>query len=198
MSRIFIVGEDALCLALGQRLAAHCLPQWGLAPPPYNAQGITKLQKNLTRYIDFAGKQPVLCIADTDGKCAVHLLRDWKIRPRAQFALRLAVTEAESWVLADRQGFSKEFGVSLTWLPQRPDEERDPKRLIVALAARSKKRLLRGEMVSHFDSGKPGPGYNTHLAAFVGAHWDIENAARHSPSLARTVAHVCRLAEGGA
>ena len=197
MRRIFLVGEDALCCALGQRLAAHCLPQWELAPPPYNAGGFTKLEKSLPRYVEFASRQPVLCIADTDGKCAVHLLQGWKVWPRAQFAMRLAVTEAESWVLADRQGFAKAFGVPLNKLPQRPDEERDPTRLIVSLVARSKKRLLRKEMVSSHDPSKPGPGYNTHLAAFVSNDWDVKNAEQHSPSLARAVAHISRLGGEG-
>ena len=197
MRCIFLVGEDALCCALGERLIAHCLPQWALSPPPYNAQGVTKLQKRLPKYIDFSRQQSVLCIADTDGKCAVHVLRDWKICPSAGFALRLAVTEAESWALADRQRFAEAFGVPLNKLPQRPDEVRDPKRLIVTLVNHSKKRLLREEMVSAHDSSKPGAGYTRHLADFVRKHWDVENAAQHSPSLARAVAHVRRLAFAG-
>lgn len=197
MRCIFLVGEDVLCCALGERLIAHCLPQWALSPLPYNAQGVTKLQKRLTKYMGFSRQQPVLCIADTDGQCAVQLLHDWKIRPLAGFALRLAVTEAESWVLADRQGFSKAFDVPLNKLPQHPDKERDPKRLILSLAARSKNRLPRAEMVSAHDSGKPGAGYTQHLADFVREHWDVENAAQHSPSLARAVAHVRRLAFAG-
>ena len=60
MCRIFLVGEDKLCLALGQRLIAHCLPQWELAPPPSDAGGVTKLQKRLPKYIDFSRWQPVL------------------------------------------------------------------------------------------------------------------------------------------
>ncbi|MBQ9578911.1 MAG: hypothetical protein IJR28_05200 [Ottowia sp.] len=198
MRRIFLVGEDALCCALGQRLAAYCLPQWELMPPPYDAGGVTKLQKRLTKYIDFSRQQPVLCIADTDGKCAVYLLRDWKIRPSAQFVLRLAATEAESWVLADRQGFSKAFGVPLNKLPHCPDEEADPKRLIMSLVARSKVRLLREEMLAARDPSRRGLGYTLHLADFVRGQWDIETAAQHSPSLARAVAHVSRLAQGAA
>ncbi len=128
----------------------------------------------------------------------MHVLRDWKIRPGAQFALRLAVTEAESWVLADRQGFAKVFGVPLNKLPQHPDEEADPKRLIMSLAARSKVRLLREEMLAARDTSRRGAGYTLHLVDFVRGQWNIEMAAQHSPSLARAVAHVSRLGQDGA
>ena len=100
---------------------------------------------------------------------------------------------AESWVLADRQGFSQAMKVPLNKLPQCPDEESDPKRLILTLVKKSKVRQFSNEVVSSADPSKPGTGYNLHLGAFVRNQWDARGAAQHSPSLARAVMHLERL-----
>jgi hypothetical protein len=168
MKRILIVGEDALCCVLGERLVAACLPGWELAQTSIDTKGVTKLQPALARYLGLARKlYPVLCIADTDGQCAVEWLAKWLPQAHAGFVLRLAITEAESWVLADRQGFAHTLAVPLNKLPQSPDEESDP--------------------------SKPGTGYNLHLGAFVCSQWDARRAAQHSPSLARAVQRLERL-----
>jgi hypothetical protein len=189
MKQLLVVGEDALCCALGERLFAACLPGWRLAQTSINTQGITKLVPALARYANQAKHvQPVLCIADTDGQCAVKLLDSWlPTSAHAHFLLRLAVTEAESWLMADRDGFARELAVPLNKLPQRPDEEADPKRLLLTLARKSKKRLIRDELVSPTDPSKPGSGYNLHLCAFARTHWNARCAAQTSPSLARAM-----------
>jgi len=192
MSRILIVGEDSLCCALGERLVASCLPGWRLAGPSIDTRGVTKLWPALPRYAQQAGRvQPVLCIADTDGQCAVDLLTRWLPTPaEKRMLLRLAVTEAESWVLADRDGAAQALAIPLNRLPHRPDDEPDPKRLLLTLAARSKKREIRDEVVSSEDRNKPGSGYNFHLSAFVRSSWDARRAAQISPSLARAMKRI--------
>ncbi len=194
MSRILVVGEDTLCCALGERLVAACLPDWQLAQPSIDTKGVTKLQPSLPRYLSLARSlHPVLCIADTDGQCAVELRAKWLPQAHERFVLRLAITEAESWVLADRQGFAQALEVPLNKLPQCPDEESDPKRLILTLVKKSKIRQFRDEVVSSADPSKPGTGYNLHLGAFVRGQWDAKRAVEHSPSLARAVKHLERL-----
>jgi hypothetical protein len=194
MSRILVVGEDALCCALGERLVAACLPSWKLAQPSIDTKGVTKLQPALPRYIGLAQHlYPVLYIADTDRQCAVELRAKWLPQAHERFVLRLAITEAESWVLADRQGFAQALEVPLNKLPQCPDEESDPKRLILTLVKKSKVRQFSNEVVSSADPSKPGTGYNLHLGAFVRNQWDARGAAQHSPSLARAVMHLERL-----
>lgn len=189
MKRILVVGEDALCCALGERLVAACLPDWKLARASIDTGGVTNLKADLSRYSQQAQHvQPVLCVADTDGQCAAKLRKKWLTRTASnRLLLRLAVTEAESWLLADREGFSQALNVALSKLPHRPDEESDPKRLIVTLAHKSKSRLIREEVVSGADRSKPGIGYNQHLCAFAQKQWDVQRAARASPSLARAV-----------
>jgi hypothetical protein len=189
MKRILVIGEDALCCALAERLVAVCLPGWGLARSSIDTKGVTKLVPALRRYVEQARYvQPVLCIADTDGQCAATLRSTWlQGIEHDRFVLRLAQTEAESWVLADREGFAKALAVPLSKLPQNPDEECDPKRLLLNLVRRSKERILRNEVVSATDPSKPGTGYNLHLVAFVRKHWSVRRAAQFSPSLDRAL-----------
>ncbi|SEE12364.1 hypothetical protein [Paraburkholderia caballeronis] len=189
MSRILVVGEDALCCALGEKLVAAALPDWRFAAPSIDAKGITKLVPNLPRYAEQAAHvQPVLCIADTDGRCALDLMAAWRPEnARQHFILRLAVAEAESWVLADRPGFAEAFQVTMNKLPAILDDEPDPKRLLLTLMAKSRKRIFRDEIVSQTDRNKQGAGYNVHLGKFVRSSWNIRRACDHSPSLNRAL-----------
>jgi len=184
-----------LCCALGERLVASCLPNWQLAGPAIDTRGVTKLLPALPRYAQQARHvQPVLCIADTDGQCAVDLLTRWVPTPAEErMLLRFAVTEAESWLIADREGAAQALAIPLTRLPQWPDEVPDPKGLILTLAARSKKRAIREEVVSSGDPNRPGSGYNLHLSGFVRSYWDARRAALVSPSLARAVKRIGEL-----
>jgi len=189
MRRILVVGEDALCCALGERLIAAALPNWQLAGPSIDTGGITRLLPSLDRYAEQAKYvQPVLCVADTDGRCAVELATsNLPHRAPETLLLRFAVTEAESWLLADRQGFAAALQVPANRLPHWTDDIDDPKRLLLQLAARSRKRLFREELVSPRDPGRPGTGYNVHLTAFVRSHWNAGRARQTSPSLDRAL-----------
>jgi hypothetical protein len=93
-------------------------------------------------------------------------------------------------------GAAEALGVPLVRLPLWPDEEPDPKRLVLTLAARSKKALIKAEVVSAFDRNKRGSGYNLHLSAFVRSGWDVGRAQSTSPSLARAVRRVSALGSG--
>jgi hypothetical protein len=195
MSRILVVGEDSLCCALGERLVQACLPRWKLPLPPIDTKGVTKLQAALPRYIEHATHvQPVLCVADTDGSCAAGLVQAWLPRKSCdRLLLRLAVTEAEGWALADASAFAGAFAVPLNKIPRSPDDIRDAKGTVLTLARRSKKRSIRDEVVSSADPSKPGAGYNLHLCSFVRNHWNVREAAQRSPSLQRAVQRLAAL-----
>ena len=197
MSSIVVVGEDELCCALGEQLVAQCLPGWTLAHQPINTQGVTKLQSALPRYHGALAKiQPVLCIADTDHCCAKELRESWlPAVVHSNFILRLAVSEADAWVIADRLAFAKAFGVSAALVPRDPETLIDAKREVLRLAARSSKRVIREEVIAQYDATKPGSGYNVHLCSFVRIRWNVANAAVHSPSLVRAVRALERLRE---
>lgn len=156
---------------------------------------MTRLVKALPRYIEQSRYvQPVLCVADTEGRCAVRLLGEWLPREVPErFLLRLAVSEAESWILADRSALADHFEIPAERIPPRPEELPDPKRKLLELARRSGRRLIRQEVVSAQDASKPGPGYNQHLRDFVTRYWDARRAAERSPSLARALVRIATI-----
>jgi len=189
VKQILVVGEDVLCCAFGEKLAHAVLPNWMLARESINTKGITKLVPSLSRYQEQARHiQPVICIADTDRRCPVELLAQWlENHKEPRFIFRLAVAEAESWLLADRETLAEFLAVPVGKIPDRPDELADPKREVLALARRSRRRLIRTEVVSSSDFSKPGNGYNIHLGEYIRTHWRALQAAKRSPSLARAI-----------
>ena len=195
MSQVLVVGEDALCCAVGEKLVDAALPGWSLARESVNTRGITKLVPRLPDFIQQARHvQPVICIADTDRSCPVNLIANWMAQGGDErFVLRLAVKEAESWLLSDPESFSSFLNVPVVKLPKRPDEEPDPKQVVLNLASNSKSRQIRTEVVSTRDKSRPGPGYNLHLCHFVKAKWRVSEARTRSPSLNRAVNRVAML-----
>lgn len=189
MKSLVLVGEDELCCALGERLVAQTLKGWALAIAPINTKGVSKLKAALPRYAQQAQHvQPVLCIADTDGACPVTLVQQWLPAPTSpKLLLRLAVSEAEVWAMADRSAFAEAFGISVAKVPRDPESLPDAKREVLKLAARSSKRNVREQVPSLQDPTKPGTGYNEHLCSFVRKSWRASVALEQSDSLRRAI-----------
>lgn len=174
----------------------QALPGWSLARAPINTGGITKFLPALGRYAQQAQHiQPVLCVADTDRRCAVQLRNQWlPANSTPNFLLRFAVSEAESWLLADRETIALFFGIAEANIPRNPDYLDDPKLEILRLARRSS-GILRREMVSPLNFQKPGSGYNVHLQKFAREKWRPAAARLYSESLNRALLDVARLGE---
>lgn len=189
MRHLRIVGEDELCCSLGARLVGEAMPGWQVHGQPHSTGGVTKLLPALSRYADQARHvRPVLCIADTDKRCPVHLIAD-HLPPDSPpgFFLRLAVPEAECWVLADRTAVATYFQISPQAIPGDPEQLADAKQEVLRLAKKSKVRRVREEMVAGTNPLKQGSGYNLHLRTLVSTEWSAGRAAGNSPSLQRTI-----------
>lgn len=192
MSEILLVGEDQLCCGLAVKLVRRVLPDWSIAGAPINKRGITRQLPELHRYAECARYvRPVLCVADTDHRCAVELRQQWLPEdPPDNFLFRLAVSEAESWVLADREGVAAFFDVPLKVIPRAPEQLHDAKQEVLRIAARSSRHEVRAEMLAPGRLLKPGAGYNVHLARLVAENWEVDRASAHSDSLERAIAHL--------
>lgn len=191
MSDILLVGEDQLCCELAVKLVRNVLPDWSIGTP-INKKGITRLLPDLKRYAECARHvRPVLCVADTDHQCAVLLRQQWlpDDAPNS-FLLRLAVSEAESWVLADREGVADFFEVPLRMIPEGAEELADAKQAVLRIASRSRRPGVRAEMLAPGIVLRPGTGYNVHLAHFVAQSWELERASPRANSLERAVANL--------
>lgn len=192
---VTVVGEDALCCRLGVRLVAHVLPAWRISPPPIDKGGVTKLIPDLPRYARAARHGwPVLCIADSDRDCPVERVQTWlSARERhARLLLRLAVTEAESWLLADHDGMQAHFRIPRNKLPPRPDELDNPKAMLLQLLSRHAPARIKREMLSTDPQGQPrrASGYAAHLNSYAAGVWEPSRAATRSPSLQRALARL--------
>ncbi|WP_186027826.1 hypothetical protein [Burkholderia gladioli] len=197
---VFIVGEDELCCAIADALIAHSgiavdvqqrIVAGGEAPFRQKIPAMNNVAKNV---------MPVLMVADADqAPCVVTQRNSW-LPPNVsqRLSMRLAVKEAEAWVLADHVGFSNFATVNKDLFPTQPEAVPDPKQALLALVKKSKRRELRDEMLPGKGATSPvGLGYNVHMTDFVKNYWSIGRAIDRAPSLARAIPRVASLLQDG-
>ncbi len=141
----------------------------------------------------------VLLDLDNDGACVPDVLPRWLPNPSRLMCLRVAVRELEAWLLADPEHLSKFLSVSAREVPASPDTIPDPKRAMVDLARKSKRRAIREDMVPHAGSGQVvGPAYTSRMIEFIqnaDLGWRPNVALTNSDSLNRCVSSIAHLME---
>ena len=155
-----------------------------------SCNGKGKIKKQIKAYNNAAQYGHYFIIADLDNEyeCAPLLINEWLPAVRSdQLMFRVAVHEIESWLLADKENFADFFSISNKLIPLNPDEEMDPKRTVITLAKRSRKREIRESIIPIDDYAIIGPEYNTKLQGFVQDYWTINTARRNSPSLDKAI-----------
>jgi len=151
------------------------------------------LLSQVGRYNQAARHTPWLVLVDLDrsADCAPPFVAAKLPHPSAAIRFRVAVRAAEAWLLADAEHIARFLSVPLARIPVNPDAELDPKATLIQIARRSRKRVIREELVPREGSGaKVGPGYAGRLIEFVaGADqmWHPDVAAQHSESLRRCI-----------
>ena len=137
---------------------------------------------------------------DHDASCpaelVLHLLGGRAMARRV--ALRVPVRAVESWLLADRESFAREFSVALRQVPEDPDSLADPKRQLIDICRRSRRADVRRGMIPRQGSGRSvGPEYVTRIVAFARFVWNPERAAEASQSLRKALAALRRRVDDG-
>jgi len=160
----------------------------------YSRGGSGYLKKSLSGFNKASEFIPFFVLTDLDRyECAPTMIAEWvDFTPHSNLIFRIAVREVESWILADREGFADFLGISPVRIPDNPDALQDPKQILINLAARSRKRNIREDIVPTSDFARIGPNYNGRLMEFVLGNWDIERAASRSDSLRRALRHLER------
>jgi hypothetical protein len=157
----------------------------------YGKAGKTAIRQKLQGYNAAARFEPwvVLVDLDADAPCAAPLCAEWLPEPAPHMNFRVAVHAVEAWLLADRERAGAFLAVPATRIPRDPDSIERPKRFVVDLAARSRRRDIRMDMTPRPGTGRTvGPAYTSRMIEFVtdGRNgWRPSVAARHSESLAR-------------
>ncbi len=181
--------EDALTESLFVKIL-RSIPVAYAIRTIYNRGGYGYLRQNINGFNNAAKGIPFLIGTDLDTyECPPALIVDWLLRPRHHNLLvRVAVREAEAWVLADKGNFADFLGIRSALIPDDAEAIPDPKRELIQLARRARRKELREDICPPAHSTrKVGPNYNSRLSAFVQQHWDPNAARERAESLARTI-----------
>lgn len=168
----------------------------------YGKKGKPHLRASIDGYNNAARFYPwfVLVDLDHDAACVPDFCRSWVTVKSTNLCFRVAVRAVESWLLADHEAIAKFFSVPQALVPTDPDSEANPKQALVNLAARSRRRSIREDMVPRAGSGRPvGPAYTSRLIEYVQSlSWRPAIAANRSQSLSRCRASLIRLVRDAA
>jgi hypothetical protein len=181
--------EDALTESLFAKIL-KMLPTAYAIRTIYNRGGYGYLRQNINGFNNAAKGIPFLIGTDLDRyECPPALIVDWLLRPRHHNLLvRVAVREAEAWVLADKENFASFLGIRPVLIPDDVEAIPDPKLELIQLARRARRRELREDICPPAQSTRRvGPNYNSRLSAFVHQHWDPNTARERANSLARAI-----------
>lgn len=181
--------EDELSEVVLRRLLSEAGRGYAVGAA-YGRNGFGYLRRTIGGWNQAAQGRPFIVLTDLDdADCPLSLINSWlpvPIHPNLLF--RIAVREVESWLLSDTVNFARFLGCSVSRMPPDPDRLPDPKQTLIDLAKKSRSSAHRASLVPRAGStAKQGPDYNACLSAFVRDGWSIEEAAKKSPSLGRTV-----------
>lgn len=156
----------------------------------FNARGFGKLKHGMAKFREASRSLPHILLTDLDRySCPPALLESWGATDLPEtFLFRIAVREVEAWLMADRVGIAEFLYVDLQKVPYAPETEEDPKRTLINLARRSRRKRLSREIIPAIGSAVPiGPLYNLHMMTFVNSRWDVGRARQTAPSLDRAL-----------
>lgn len=181
--------EDALTESLAFKIL-RSIPTEYATRTIYNRGGNGYLKRTINGFNNAAKGIPFLVGTDLDTyECPQTLIDEWLTAPKHQnLLIRVAVREAEAWVLADRAGFAEFLGISVARIPNNLEELPDPKGSLIELVRGSRKKNLRDDICPAPNStSKVGPSYNARLGGFVSGYWNPAAARLNSPSLNRAI-----------
>lgn len=187
--------EGSVDEAILRRLVSHVGGELG---PTYGKRGKQHLRDRLAGYNNAAEHAPWITLVDLDHDfdCAPPLRNEWLPNPARWMCFRVAVREVEAWLIADHEGIAEYLSLSKATIPRESEDLEDPKRTMVDLARRSRRRDIREGMVPSEGSGRDvGPTYASSLIEFVLNHWSPQRAQHRADSLRRCIERLRCLVE---
>lgn len=181
--------EDALTESLTFKIL-RTIPTEYATCTVYNRGGNGYLRQVINGFNNAARGTPFLVGTDLDEyECPPALIGGWLNRPKHHnLLLRVAVREAEAWVLADRDRFANFLGINVMRVPEDVESLTNPKETLIHLARSSRRKQLRDDICPPIHSTRRvGPNYNARLGSFVTESWDPASARLNSRSLDRTM-----------
>lgn len=186
--------EDLVDKAAAERLISEVGAEPG---PVYVRDGKQPLLARSEAYNNAARFRPWLMLVDLDAEagCAAEARRRWLPYPAPYMCFRVVVQEIESWFLADRDRLAQFLRVRVGLIAPDAEAILDAKAELVRIAARSRSRTIRDQLVPRQSSGRrTGHAYAARLIGFAKHRWSPVEASATSASLRRALACVQRLA----
>jgi hypothetical protein len=189
---ISLVFEDELTESLARKIL-DTMPAQYATKTVYNRGGNGYIRRTINGFNNAAKGTPFLVGTDLDEyECPSALIDDWLTHAKHHnLLIRVAVREAEAWVLADRESFASFAGINVATVISDVEALADPKEELIRLVRMSRKRQLRDDICPFPKStSKVGPNYNARLSAFVSQKWNPAVARLNSRSLDRTISRL--------
>lgn len=187
--KVNFASEGFIDAAVARRLISHAGAETGLERP---AHGKHKLDHAIPKYREAATHGfpwLVLRDLDRDARCPSELMAQLDIASTADFCLRIAVREIESWFIADRRTLADFLRVPVGRIDINPEALSNPKRHIIDVARSSRARSIRSALVPDEGTGQEqGPEYAAMLTEFAARQWNIANAIASGASRSLTKA----------
>lgn len=179
--------EGSLDEAVFVRLIKHV---GGVPGDVYGKLGKSALLQRIEGYNAAAQFSPwvVIIDLDNDADCAPPFKERHLPAPSDKMCFRIAVREVEAWLLADRERIAQHLSVAKAKIPLNPDSLSKPKKKVIDLARKSRRREIREGVVPREGSGRlVGSTYTSHMIEFVERRWRPNVAHHVSDSLARCI-----------
>ncbi len=191
---VIIVSEDPVTTAIIKRLLNEICPE-GISIIREDPARGGQIRQSAVKYNRLAQYHRIILLADLDRPATERdaWLENDALHPN--FMFRFAVDEAESWLLADREGFAQYLGVDTNLIPEPAAlNRREPHNIEIRTPHKSSQFLMRELAVQATrtelkkqllprDRLSKGSEYNTALVPFVENNWNVRSAKENSYSL---------------
>ncbi len=201
--KVYIVGEDPVTYAIIKKVLFYCSPKIEIILELPARGG--EIKNKINEFNKLSLSSPVILLTDLDNyNCPPELIR--KLLPEGKndnFIFNIAIDEAEAWLMADREGFSKYFSIDIKYLPIPVGKKQGGRNTVMEMDFTYKssmflthellKRCQNKEIVRKL-SPKPGatkgPEYNSGMLPFIQDYWDISRARQNTDSLERMIRRI--------
>lgn len=148
--------------------------------------GFGYIKKNIMSFNQASATTPFLVITDLDQlSCPAELINQWFRYPKhTNLLLTIAVREIESWIMADKEGFSDFFSLRSNIAVDVESIGNPKKYLLNIINQKSRKAILKREMLP-VGNAQVGRGYNATLIKFIRNQWSLLRARENSCSVNR-------------
>lgn len=198
---VYISAEDPVTIAVIKRLLTFISPRLKVFKNMPARGG--EIKSKILELNNLSNSKPVIALLDLDANVCAPALKQSLLQGNIQnedFILNIAIDEAEAWLMADKVGFAKYFGISQRLIPDSTMQKMGGMRQVQELDFPIKSSLqlthkimpsstnaeLREQMTAHGNAAK-GKEYNPAIVPFIDNVWDVAAASANSDSLRRMI-----------